>query len=76
MLTSELIAALNKVNQVAGDVPVVLKRIEDDAVTELATIGVHIDPTSGSTSGQVVLEHATPAPAPLAPPAVEPEPVS
>jgi len=69
MKVTELIAALQKVQQVAGDVPVVLKDVEGDAETALLSIGVHIDPTSGSPVGGVTLEHGE---QPASPP-VEPE---
>lgn len=61
MLTSEIIAALQKVQSIAGDIPVVLRRVEDDVETELLSIGVHIDPATSSTKGSVALEHGAPA---------------
>lgn len=64
MKISELVAALSKVQQLAGDVPVVLKRIEDAAESVVHSLDVHIDPLSGSAGGQVELTHGSPAPAP------------
>lgn len=64
MLISELINALGKINQIAGDIPVVLKHVEQEAETELVSLGLHIDPTSGSTGGKITLEHGA---APVAP---------
>lgn len=68
MLISELSAALQKVQQVAGDIPVVLKDIEHGVETELRALGIHIDPSSGSASSTVELEHAVPTQAPVSPP--------
>ena len=65
MKVSELLTALQKVQQVAGDIPVVLKHLEDGAESALLSIGVHIDPTSSGDGGQVELEHGQ---APEAPP--------
>jgi hypothetical protein len=71
MDVSQLIAALQKVSQLAGDVPVVLKHAESEAETVLQSIGVHINPTTGETSGEAVLEHGD---APDTPPAPDPTP--
>lgn len=60
MTVQDLITGLQKVLQVAGDIPVVVRHLETETVTELRSLGVHIDPTTGGTAGQVVLEHTTP----------------
>lgn len=77
MLISELLAALGKVNQLAGDIPIVLKHVESEAETELLSLGLHIDPTSAEVGGSVTLEHGTPpaAPAPTPTPA-DPQPAA
>lgn len=62
MLTSELTAALQKVQQIAGDIPVTLVRVEDEAETVLKSIGIHIDPSSGAVEGGLVLEHGAVSP--------------
>ena len=72
MKISELVGVLNKVQQVAGDVPIVLKAVEDGAETGLLSVGVHIDPTTAE-GGSVALEHGQ---APPASPAPEPEPAA
>lgn len=61
MKVSELTAALQKVQQVAGDVEVVLRHLDQGAETVLKSIGVHINPASGTAGGQAVLEHDTAA---------------
>lgn len=71
MLASELIDVLNKVKQVAGDVPIVLHSIEDDALTYLESVGVHIAPGDAAAAGRVELEH-TATPTGVAPVAAEP----
>lgn len=70
MHVSELLAALQKVQQVAGDVPVVLKHVENGAESELLSLGIHIGASSPDQTGRVELEHGD------APPASEPEPES
>ena len=72
MKISELVGVLNKVQQVAGDVPIVLKAIEDGAETGLLSVGVHIDPTT-EEGGSVALEHGQ-APSPASDPEPEPTP--
>lgn len=70
MKLSELIAGLNKLTQFAGDLPVVIKDVESEAETVLHSIGVNIDPTSGTANGSVTINHGTapePAPEPAAP---------
>lgn len=81
MTVSEIIAALSRVQQIAGDLPVVFKEIESDAETVLQSIGVNIDPNSGAAGGSVTLQHSTAPAAPAAPPAeqapapaIDPEP--
>jgi len=70
MKVSDLLAALQKVQQVAGDVDVVLKDVDQGVETALLSLGVHISASTGDTSGAVVFEHGH---AQLPPPA-EPEP--
>lgn len=72
MKISELVAALNKVQQVAGDVAVVLYDLDAKIKTELVDLDVHIDPTTGEAGSAVVLDHA--ATPPEAPPAKPPAP--
>jgi hypothetical protein len=67
---SELVAALNKVNQVAGDIPIVLHELEGEAETEVKALILAFDPTSGETSSKVAISHG---PVTTAPPAA-PEP--
>jgi hypothetical protein len=72
---SELTAAFQKVQSVAGDVDVVLKDVGSEAKTVIKSIGLHIDPSSGQAGGTVELEHGAAEPeAPPAPPAAAPEP--
>lgn len=65
MTLSEMIALLSRIQQMAGDLPVVFRSPESDAVTVLESIGVNIDPISGAAGGNVTILHA---PAPTAPP--------
>lgn len=58
MTISELISALNRVSQVAGDVPVILKSVEGDVETEVKALTLSFDPRSGSTSSQIAVTHA------------------
>lgn len=70
MLTiSELIAALDRAQQFAGDIPVILRAAESAAESIVTTLGIHLDPSTGGSSSVVHLEHAVPVPV------VEPAPV-
>ena len=74
MLISELVSALNRVTQLAGDIPVVLKDVETEAETVLLSLGIKIDPAADTASSSVTIEHG-PAPEPVTPaPATEPTP--
>jgi hypothetical protein len=66
---SDVTAALTKVSQLVGDVPVVLRDLETDAETELKSLEVSIDAATGQTSSIVTVTHGPPAPAP----ALEPD---
>jgi hypothetical protein len=66
MTISELISALNRVSQVAGDVPVILRSVEGDVETEVKALTLSFDPRSGSTSSQIAVTHGSP-PAPSLP---------
>lgn len=73
MKASELSGALGRVQQVAGDVDVLLRDLDTGAVTALRSLGVHIDPSADGTGGTVYLEHnAEPAPDPAPAAAVTP----
>lgn len=72
MKVSELTAALQKVQQVAGDVDVVLKDVEGGAETDLLSLGVHIGTSPDDQASRVELEHGT-AQQPLP---VDPEPAA
>ena len=74
MVISELVTALNRVQQLAGDLPVVLKHVEQDAVTVLKAIGVHLDLSGESAAGQVQIEHGDAPPAPVV--TFDPSPVN
>lgn len=72
MNISELVAAFNKVSQVAGDVPVILKDTDTGAETYVHALVLSFDPETGSTDSMVVLAHGpavTPPPPPSPPPA-------
>lgn len=72
---SELSAALGKVQQVAGDVPVILRDAESGAETVLLSLGINLDPSGDLAGGNVVFEHGQSAPVPEpAPPAPDPAP--
>lgn len=72
MKLSELIAGLNKLTQFAGDLPVVIKNVESEAETVLHSIGINIDPSSGTANGSVTINHGTaPEPAPEPAPAAD-----
>lgn len=70
MKVSELTAALQKVQQIAGDVEIKVKHAEQDIETVLRDIVVHVDPASGGASGKAVLQHepapSTPVPSTVA----------
>jgi hypothetical protein len=72
MKISELVKALNKVQQIVGDAPVILKQLEGDVGTVVKQLVIAVDPTQDDAGGTVTIEHGTPAPvvpAPAEPPA-------
>lgn len=73
MKVSELVGMLQKVSQIVGDVPVVLKELASEAETEIKSLGVTLDSAEGSEGGTVTLQHAT-STTPAAAPANEPPP--
>lgn len=72
MKITELVAALQKAQQLVGDVPVILKSVEGAVETEFKSLEQEISLTTGEQSGQVTLTHGEPAPAAAAEPAAEP----
>lgn len=64
MTLSELIAGLQRFTQIAGDLPVIFKAVEGEAETVLHDIGININPTAGSATGSVTINHGV---APVAP---------
>lgn len=62
MTLNEFISGLQKLSQLAGDLPVIFKDAEHEVETVLHTIGVNIDPTAGSAAGTVTVVHAPAAP--------------
>ena len=72
MTLSELIAGLQRFTQIAGDLPVIFKTVEGDVETVLHDIGININPTAGSATGSVTINHGAPAPA-LVPATVGPD---
>lgn len=73
MTISEVQSLLQKVQQVAGDVPVVLKDIESGNVSGLVSVGIELVADAVDAVNQVTISHGTatpappPAPAPAAP---------
>lgn len=72
MKLSDLATLLARVQQFAGDVDIVLRDAETEAESVITDLGIHFDPTSGQTGGQLTVTHGQ---APAAPPA-EPEPAA
>lgn len=70
MKISELVAALQKIGQLIGDVPVVLRHLETAAETEIRSLGVSLDPVAETAASAVTLAHteATPPPVVVAEP--------
>lgn len=69
MKISELSSALSKVSQIAGDVEVVLRDASTGAETELKTLGLKLDPSTGESGSSVTIEHSA---KPSTPPHTEP----
>ena len=75
MTVQEVIALLSKVQSLAGDLPVVFKAVEGEAVTVLHKIGIEISPESGLAAGTVTVVHGPePTPAPDPAPVTDPPP--
>lgn len=66
MKASELTAIIAKVQQVAGDVDIVLRNAETAAETAITDLVVHLSPQTGATGGTLSIEHSG-SPAPAAP---------
>lgn len=73
MNISEVTALLARVQQVAGDVPVVLRDIESGNISGLVSVGIELVADAVDAVNQVTISHGTstpappPAPAPAAP---------
>lgn len=65
MKISELAGLLAKVQNIAGDVDVVLKDAASEVETVITDFVMHLSPSDGSVTGGVSIEHG---PAPAAPP--------
>lgn len=61
MQLSRLVAVLQKVNQIAGDIPVVLHTAETVAESELAALHISL-PLDGTTPAVAAIGPHTPAP--------------
>lgn len=61
MLISELVAALNKINQIAGDIPIVLRHVEQDAETAVTALVLAFDPSGAAPTSKVIVAHDVPA---------------
>jgi hypothetical protein len=72
MLISELTAALGKVSQITGDVPISLVAADGGAATEIDYLDVHVVPGGDLTASSVLLYHGAPAAAPAAADAANP----
>jgi hypothetical protein len=72
MKISELVAALNKAQQLVGDAPVILKSLEGDVETEFKDLVSAFDLATGQTEPTVTLTHGAPAQQPVEPAAAEP----
>lgn len=64
MTLSELIAGLQRFTQIAGDLPVIFRTVEGDIETVLHDIGINVNPTAGSATGSVTINHGAAAPEP------------
>lgn len=67
MKISEVSAMLQKVQQLAGDVPVVLKDLETGNVTGLVSVGIELVADAAEAVNEVTISHAKPASPPPAP---------
>lgn len=75
MKITELVAALQKAQQLVGDAPVILKDVEQGVETEFKSLEQEISLTTGESAGQITLTHGAastesapePAPEPAAP---------
>lgn len=66
MQLSELVTLLGKVNQIAGDVPVVLSALEGDVERVLIGVGIHLPAQQGLPT-TVTLDHSSPENVPKPP---------
>ena len=64
MTLTELIQGLQRFTQIAGDLPVIFKT-EGNVETVLHDIGINVNPTAGSATGSVTINHGAAAPAPV-----------
>jgi hypothetical protein len=75
MKLSELQSLLGRIQQLAGDVDVVLKAADSEAETVITDLGIHLDATSAAPTSTLTITHGTaPAPAAADPPAPEDPP--
>lgn len=74
MKISDLAALLSKVQQIAGDVDVVLEDAQTEASSVITDLGIHLDPSSGVPGGTLTIQHGQAPPAPPSP-AETPAPV-
>ena len=72
MTLTELIQGLQRFTQIAGDLPVIFKTVEGDVETVLHDIGINVNPTAGTATGTVTINHGV-APAAPAPATAEPD---
>jgi len=70
MTITEVQALLARVQQVAGDVPVILKDASSGNITGLVSVGIELLADATAAVDQVTITHGTvtPAPAVVAPP--------
>ncbi len=69
MTITEVQALLARVQQVAGDVPVILKDAASGNVTGLVSVGIELVADAADAVNQVTITHDTQAPAPAPTPA-------
>lgn len=76
MKISDLSALLTRVQQIAGDVDVVLKAAEGEAETVISNLGINLKPDASGPAGSLVIEHGEASAPPEADPAASPEPAA
>lgn len=67
MKVSDVQGLLTKVQQVAGDVPVVLKDIESGNISGLVSVGIELVADAAAAVNQVTITHGQQAPQPAPP---------